>query len=622
MTAHGGITGQGTGSVSIIDSHLNNVPKGITIPATGDLPSIVLDNLEVESSSVVVQDVNGKTIFAGTGGDLYVSSWSMGGAYLDQNGERQYLTGYLSPTPNKPTSLLDGTAKYFTQSKPLYQDVSPVVATDNGVSNGMGGDQTKNINTLLANNIGKVIFFPAGIYLVEGTVFVPMGSKIIGSGFSQIMATGSYFQDKTKPNVMVRVGNKGDEGVVEIQDFLFTVQGPTAGCILMEWNIAQSNQGSAAMWNSHFRVGGAEGTDLQVAQCQGAASGGKCDAATMMMMHITPGATGYFENVWAWVADHDLDNPGNAKAVETQQGIPVNADTNLNIYGGRASSLYNYQIQNASTLFFSHMQTESPYYQPKKSIGDFAYSPNSGGFSNDPTFSDCSQPNCLSAWALRVLSSKIILIYSTGFYSFFNDQQLGCGGQQNCQERLIQTNYVGELFYYNIFTYGATEIISPAGGVPPPIFFNDSNQNGYTSEVAAFLELADLSAQSLGSELGSGGGNGSGVVYINPTIWMEPQASRTVDCIPPCTFVLPPITLATPTTITFPPWTTTLEVGWTTTSAYTTTDSVGPATITTSFFTSIYETTVLTIPPVTTTEIPIWNVENKRNHDYNDIPDE
>jgi hypothetical protein len=27
------------------------------------------------------------------------------------------------------------------------------------------------------------------------------------------------------------------------------------------------------------------------------------------MMHITEKASGYFENVWLWVADHDLDDP-------------------------------------------------------------------------------------------------------------------------------------------------------------------------------------------------------------------------------------------------------------------------------------------------------------------------
>lgn len=47
---------------------------------------------------------------------------------------------------------------------------------------------------------------------------------------------------------VVIVGNYGDTGSMEIQDLLVTVSGPTAGAILMEWNIAQDKQGSAAMW--------------------------------------------------------------------------------------------------------------------------------------------------------------------------------------------------------------------------------------------------------------------------------------------------------------------------------------------------------------------------------------
>ncbi|KXL51187.1 MAG: glycoside hydrolase family 55 protein [Acidomyces sp. 'richmondensis'] len=46
---------------------------------------------------------------------------------------------------------------------------------------------------------------------------------------------------------MVRVGQPGQSGSVQIQDMLFTVQGATAGYVLMEWNIAQSSQGSAAI---------------------------------------------------------------------------------------------------------------------------------------------------------------------------------------------------------------------------------------------------------------------------------------------------------------------------------------------------------------------------------------
>jgi glucan 1,3-beta-glucosidase len=245
-----------------------------------------------------------------------------------------------------------------------------------------------------------------------------------------------------------------------------------------------------------------------------------------------------------------------------------------------------------------------PLPQPEQSFFLLGYPPTQGNFTSDPTFEDCSSANCISSWALRMLNSSNIYIYSLGFYSFFTNLQLGCGNTQSCQERLIETDYVGELYLYNLFTYGSVELVSPAGGFPPPIFFNDSNQSGYTSEVAAWLALAGLDGEGIGVN-----DTGSGDVYIDPTIWIEPSASQTVQCYPPCTFVLPPITLSTPTTISFPLWTTSLEVGWTTTDTITTTVSGSTATITTRYYTYIIETTTLTIPPLITTLIPVWNTE-------------
>ena len=46
------------------------------------------------------------------------------------------------------------------------------------------------------------------------------------------------------PKVMVQVGQPGDKGVLEIVEMLFSVKGPTAGAILMEWNVHESTQGS------------------------------------------------------------------------------------------------------------------------------------------------------------------------------------------------------------------------------------------------------------------------------------------------------------------------------------------------------------------------------------------
>lgn len=107
---------------------------------------------------------------------------------------------------------------------------------------------------------------------------------------------------------MVRVGDPGSEGTVELQDLIFTTKGPTAGAVLVEWNIKASEQGKAALWDCHARIGGATGTELTPAECPPITDGidPKCQAASLMM-HITPHASGYFENMWLWVADHMIE---------------------------------------------------------------------------------------------------------------------------------------------------------------------------------------------------------------------------------------------------------------------------------------------------------------------------
>lgn len=58
------------------------------------------------------------------------------------------------------------------------------------------------------------------------------------------MGTGKYFEDMNNPKVMIQVGEESEAGSMEISDMLFTVKGPTAGAILMQWNIHEVTQGS------------------------------------------------------------------------------------------------------------------------------------------------------------------------------------------------------------------------------------------------------------------------------------------------------------------------------------------------------------------------------------------
>lgn len=158
----------------------------------------------------VVLFSGGDTILEGTadGSPLVIGSWAMGRRYTSTTGVGVYSTSYLSPSPVKPAGLIDSsTGKIFEQSKPLYTQYTVadfIIATTNGISNDGTGDQHAAINTLLANNVGTPIYFPAGVYIVEGTINVPVNSILVGEAWSQIMASGSYFQDASSPQVMVK----------------------------------------------------------------------------------------------------------------------------------------------------------------------------------------------------------------------------------------------------------------------------------------------------------------------------------------------------------------------------------------------------------------------------------
>jgi hypothetical protein len=94
---------------------------------------------------------------------------------------------------------------------------------------------------------------------------------------------------------------------------MFTTKGSTAGAILMEWNVHEDQQGSAAIWDVIFRVGGAVGTDLTMKEChwtrkftppargKSVKPADACMAATLML-HVTEKSSIYMENSWLWVA--------------------------------------------------------------------------------------------------------------------------------------------------------------------------------------------------------------------------------------------------------------------------------------------------------------------------------
>jgi glucan 1,3-beta-glucosidase len=185
------------------------------------------------------------------------------------------------------------------------------------------------------------------------------------------------------------------------------------------------------MWDCHFRVGGAKGSQLQLMDCPklSRSINPNCKAASMLM-YITRSAPGYFENVWAWTADHDIDQPPSAPGasdtgssqvdIYSARGILIESQGPVWLYGTASehNAFYQYQFSGANNIYSGHMQTETPYWQPTpNALGVFT----PGALFNDPTFSDCgTDPTCVETWAFRVLNSTNVYIYGVGFYNFFD----------------------------------------------------------------------------------------------------------------------------------------------------------------------------------------------------------
>ncbi|KAG5827303.1 hypothetical protein H9Q74_002592 [Fusarium xylarioides] len=246
------------------------------------------------------------------------------------------------------------------------------------------------------------------------------------------MATGSKFADPLKPCVAVRVSLPGQVGVVEIQNMMMTVKGATAGAIMMEWNVYESD--------THFRVGGAAGTDLTVKDCLKLSGkvNPNCIAASLLL-HLTPDSSGYFENVWMWTADHDFDT-----ADQTQVDI------------------------------FSFPEALAPF-KP-------------GAFPNDPEFHNCTKTSksCAIAWALRIIDSSAVHVLSAGLYSFFNRYDQTClnSGRHDCQDKIFYTEQSYDVWVQNLVTLGSIEMVSPLNGVPT---LGNPNRNGFASSILAWL---------------------------------------------------------------------------------------------------------------------------------------
>ena len=484
---------QAVGSVLLIDSVIANTPIGVLTAyspsSSATNGTLVIDNVDMTSNvPVAVSDSLTQTTVLP--GNTKIASWiqgnvpGTGGASTAVQGSQTAVT--------KPSSLLDATGKVYARSRPQYETVSAssfVSVKAQGAKGDGVTDDTAAIQAVFDSiTSDQIVYFDHGAYLVTDTIKVPKDARITGEVWPVIMAGGDNgtFSDASNTKPVFQVGQPGDTGAVEISDIVFATAGPQPGAVMIEWNLKGSSAGAAGIWDAHVRIGGAAGTDLQLAQCAKnptvtAAANPACLGAGLML-HITPDASAvYIENAWFWAADHDLEPSANSAQINifNGRGVLVESQGPVWMVGTAAehSVLYNYQLSSASSVYMGLIQTETPYYQGNP---DARTPYASQTLLADPSFDSCTGATCARAWGLRIVNSTDVFIYGAGLYSFFDNYDQTCLDTEDCQENMVSVES-SQAYIYGLNTKASTNMVLVDG---VSVAVDADNRNNFCATLA------------------------------------------------------------------------------------------------------------------------------------------
>lgn len=373
----GAPNGLSVSSMTVVDSSITNTPIFVKTgrSASAQPPAanaVILENIKISNVPTVVQNYQGVVALAGTTGSATVAAWGQGSTSYTPNGP----TAIQGNLPVSRPSALVSNGNYFARSKPQYTSytTSQIVSARSQGAKGDGvTDDTAALQRAImtAASSGKLLYIDHGDYLVSKTIYIPSGSRIVGETFPVILSYGSFFNDINNPQPVVQVGKPGESGWVSWSDTIVSTRGGQAGAVLIQYNLAATMGAPGGLWDVHTRIGGFAGSQLQLAQCPktpnvvatAANIPANCIAA-FMSLHATKGSAAlHLENVWLWVADHDVEDANQSQiTVYAGRGF-LDESTNGPVWLVGTSSehhvMYQYQLSNTKNVYAGQIQTET-----------------------------------------------------------------------------------------------------------------------------------------------------------------------------------------------------------------------------------------------------------------------
>ncbi|KAL2145165.1 hypothetical protein VTI28DRAFT_7801 [Corynascus sepedonium] len=478
-----GIDASGSKMLNVIDTAATNTSVVVSAATTG---SLVLENVIVDDS--VSATIQTNTTIVLTGSVLPNTAWIRGNIYhANSTSPHPSPSGSLIPV-SRPTALINSTTYFYHTLPPPTYATTPLSSVINvksvpgypvagdGVQDDVASLQAIILNSAAAataagaNKTDTLLYFPHGIYLLSDTLHIPPGTRLIGEAWTQLSATGAKFADADHPRPLIRVGNEGDVGVVHMSDFVLTVAEVLPGAVLMEVNMAGAEgPGDVGFWNVHFRIGGAEGSSVRADM--GCARPEKCLAAKLNL-HLREGSGSYWENVWGWTADHELDGDssggGGAEVYPGVAGgflVEAKNGTWMLGMGAEHNVLYQVNINKAENVFIGLQQGESAYWQGK---GNTLLAPapwTESLLASDPDFAWCGENDaeCRMGLYQSISHSKNVNIYSGGFWNFVaGPNRAMC--TEECQNNAALYDSNEKMYIYGFSTINNRNLILEKGG--------------------------------------------------------------------------------------------------------------------------------------------------------------